>query len=258
MDKIIGVLLVISAIVTIMLSFGDSTRVFVGQMRNYLKNIGVLFALLLTTTLSFSAENTVSIPSTHNINSKFILNGSELMDPRAIEKIDTMGKELFVKTGVNAYIYLSNHYANQPFDDMERKIAFIKSFENNLTKNLDKPYSLITISLEDKRINLLSSPSLDGIVDKDELLNGYIIPLLASEADKNPLKSKVSAALLNGYSELVEEIAQSQGKTIDSAIKGNGKLVGNIWKIFIYTLVFFGLVAYTYAVWKDKRKGQNR
>ncbi len=30
MDKIIGVLLVISAIVTIMLSFGDSTRVFVG------------------------------------------------------------------------------------------------------------------------------------------------------------------------------------------------------------------------------------
>jgi hypothetical protein len=30
MDKIIGILLFISAIVTIMLSFGDPTRVFVG------------------------------------------------------------------------------------------------------------------------------------------------------------------------------------------------------------------------------------
>jgi sugar phosphate permease len=30
MDKVIGILLVISAIVTIMLSFFDSTRVFVG------------------------------------------------------------------------------------------------------------------------------------------------------------------------------------------------------------------------------------
>jgi len=30
MDKIIGILLVISAIVTIMLSFGDATRVYVG------------------------------------------------------------------------------------------------------------------------------------------------------------------------------------------------------------------------------------
>ncbi len=30
MDKIIGILLVISAIASIMLSFGDSTRVFVG------------------------------------------------------------------------------------------------------------------------------------------------------------------------------------------------------------------------------------
>jgi hypothetical protein len=30
MDKVIGIMLVISAVVTIMLSFGDSTRVFVG------------------------------------------------------------------------------------------------------------------------------------------------------------------------------------------------------------------------------------
>jgi hypothetical protein len=30
MDKVIGVLLVITAIVTFMLSYGDSTRVFVG------------------------------------------------------------------------------------------------------------------------------------------------------------------------------------------------------------------------------------
>jgi hypothetical protein len=30
MDKIIGILLVVAAVVTIMLSFGDSTKVFVG------------------------------------------------------------------------------------------------------------------------------------------------------------------------------------------------------------------------------------
>lgn len=220
--------------------------------------MGVLLALLLTTTLHLFAEETTSVPSVYDINSRFILKGSDLMDPRTIEKIDAMGKELFVKTGVNAYIYLSHHYSEHSFDDMKRKIAFIKSFEHNLTKTLDKPYLLITVSLDDKRINLLASASVEGIVDKDDLLNGYIIPLLASEADKNPLKSKVSAALLNGYSELVEEVAASRGESIESAINGNGKLVGTVWRVFIYTLVFFGLIAYSYAVWKDKRKGANR
>ncbi len=224
-------------------------------MKSLLKNVGVLFALLLTLTLQSSAENNSSVPQFKNINSKFILKGKESLDPRTIEKIDTMGKELFVKTGVNVYVYASNRYADKTFSDTKSKIEFIKSFETNLLKNLKDPYVLLTVSLQDQHVNMLSSDELKNVVDRDTILSSYIIPLLASY-DKNSPEAKMSAGLLNGYSAVVESIAKSKGVKVDSIIHGSGRTFALIWKIIMYLIVALGLLAYFYALWKDKRKNK--
>ena len=210
-------------------------------------------ALLLTLTLQISAESNNSVPQIKHIDSKFILKGKESIDPRTIEKIDIMGNELFVKTGVSVYVYASNRYANKTFSDTKSKIEFIKSFETNLIKDLQNPYVLLTISFQDQHVNILSSNELKTAVDRDTILSGYIIPLLASY-DKNSPEAKMSAGLLNGYSAVVESLANAKGVKVDSIITGGGRTFALIWKIFMYIIVLGGLLTYFYALWKDKRK----
>jgi hypothetical protein len=77
------------------------------------------------------------------------------------------------------------------------------------------------MSLEQTHLNLFTSQEFETIINKDEILNDYIIPLLASK-DKNKLFAKVSAALLNGYAQIGDEIAKSQNITLESSI-GSGK-----------------------------------
>jgi len=224
-------------------------------MKSFFKNVGVSLTLLLTLTLSTLADTSSAVPQIKHINSKFIINGKEAMDPRTIEKIDTMGNELFVKTGISVYIYASEQYSKEEFGNIKQKMEFIKSFESTLVPDLNDPYVLLTLSLEDKHVNLLSSKSLDGVVERNEILDSYIIPLLASH-DKNSKEAKVSAALLNGYSAVVDALAEFKGVTVTSTINGSGRTFAKIWKIFMYLIVIGGLVAYTIAIWKDKRKSR--
>lgn len=224
-------------------------------MRSLFNNVGVLLALLLTLTLSSFADNSMAVPQIKHSDSKFIVHGKELIDPRSIEKIDTIGNELFVKTGVSLYIYASERYSKDEISDMKQKIAFIKSFESKLLDDLNKPYVLLTLSLDDKHVNLLPSKTLEGVVDRDEILSSYIVPLLASH-DKNSQESKVSAALLNGYSASAEMVADAKKVKLESAISGSGRTFAKIWKIFMYLIVIGGLVAYTIAIIKDKRKSK--
>jgi len=224
-------------------------------MKSFFKNVGVLFALLLTLTLHISAESNNSVPQIKHIDSKFILKGKKSLDPRTIEKIDIMGNELFVKTGVNVYVYASNRYANKTFSDTKSKIEFIKSFETTLIKDLQDPYVLLTVSLQDQHVNMLSSDELKTVIDRDTILSGYIIPLLASY-DKNSPEAKMSAGLLNGYSAVVESIAESRDVKVDSIISGGGRTFALIWKVFMYFIVIAGLLVYSYALWKDKRKSK--
>jgi len=224
-------------------------------MRSFLKNIGVLLALLSTSTAYLTAETNQSVPTQINIDSKFIIEGKKSIDPRTIEKIDTMGRELFVKTGVSVYIYAVERYGNKFHKDTPSKLAFIKSFESNITKKLKEPFVILTLSIQDQHVNMLSSSEFKDVLDRDSILSGYIIPILASH-DKNSHEAKISAALLNGYSAVVESVAKDKGVKVDSIIDGSGRTFARIWKIFMYTIVLGGLLVYFYALWRDKRKSR--
>lgn len=200
--------------------------------------VGVILSLLLFLYTNGFAQN-------------FLLNG-DLVDIRAKEKILQMGNEVKSKLGVNIYLDSKVDLNIDPKLPTKDRLDLIKKYEDNILKNLEQPYVLLTIAMEQMHVNLYFSDSLKNIIDKDDILNGYVVPLLASK-DKNTLASKVSAATLNGYAAIADTLAESQKIKLESSIGSEGKVSSTIWRVFIYFLVISGLLAYTYAVLRKRK-----
>ena len=230
-------------------------------MKVLFKKLGVLLALLLITQTSFLVASpnanvstpSSSVPTVININSRFILEGKELIDPRTIQKIDEMGKELFEKTGVNVYIYTKKSYLSKEVTDKKEKFLAIKAYEEKILAEVEKPYVVISIAVDDTHINLFNSKDLDSMINKDKILGRTIIPILSSQ-DKNSLYTKVSVALLNGYGEVVDVVAMGvKGIKLNSSIESGVSGFKNFWRYFMYFLVIIGLVVYIYAMRKGSK-----
>ena len=208
------------------------------KAKKFLK-VGVILSLLL-----FLSQNLLA--------NGFILNHDGLIDPRAQEKINQMGSEVKTKLGVNIYVYAKSSLSLGK--DMERKAKFdyIKNYEKEILPALKKPYVLLTMSVEDMYVNLIYTKDLDGILDKDEILDGYVVPLLASK-DKNTLFAKVSASMLNGYAAIADTIAEKKNIKLETSIGNQGKVSSTIWRVLMYFLIISGLLAYTYAVLRKKK-----
>ena len=205
---------------------------------NFLK-VGVIFSLLLFLCSNLSAQ-------------QYILNDDKLIDDRAKEKINQIGDEVKSKLGVNIYIYAKSNLGLEENIKTKDKIDFIRNNESQIISTLEKPYVLLSIAVEETHVNLLFSDDFKSVLDKDDILDGYVVPLLASK-DKNTLFAKVSAATLNGYAAIADIIAESKQIKLESSIGNAGKISSTIWRVVMYTLVVLGLLAYTYAVLKRRK-----
>jgi len=221
-------------------------------MKITIKKIGVLFALLLIITTTSFSNNSTQSPQNINIDSRFLLEGKKLIDPRSIKKIDEIGNELFTKTGISVYIHALDFYPVNKFKDIKAKVAYIKELEKEVVSGLEEPFVLLSMAVKNRHVNIISSKGLESIVDKDDVLDNYVVPLLASK-DKNTPYAKVSAAVLNGYAEISDSIAESKGFKLKSSIGSGNTDFTSVWKVFMYFIVISGLLLYTYAVLRAKK-----
>ena len=205
---------------------------------NFLK-VGVIFSLLLFLCSNLSAQ-------------QFILNDDKLIDDRAAVKINEIGAEVKSKLGVNIYVYAKSNLGLDENLKTKEKLDFIRNNENQIVATLEQPYVLLTIAVEETHVNLLFSDDLKEIIDKNDILDGYIVPLLASQ-DKNTLFAKVSAATLNGYAAIAETLAEANQIKLETSIGNAGKVSSTIWRVLMYTLVVLGLLAYTYAILRKRK-----
>lgn len=182
----------------------------------------------------------------------YVLEGDGLLNEKVFAKINEIGHELYSKTGVQVFVYVEKQYLLENAVDAKSKFDAIKKYEKQIIKDMGSDYVVIAISFEHKHINLLMSERVGSFIDKDEILNDYIVPLLASN-DKNTIEAKVSASVLNGYSQIAEEIAGKHNIKLQNNIESSNKTFGDIWKIFMYILIIGGLFAYGYALIKRKR-----
>ena len=189
-------------------------------------------------------------------NNPFILKGSEIINQKANYKMFEIGSEVKEKTNTSIYIYAVKSFNLDPkltFKEKKEKISQIKQkiiVDNNLTGS----YALIIYSDKDKYVTIENSKNLEGKIDKDNILDDYIIPLVAS-FDKNSKLAKITAGLFNGYAEVADEVANAYNVKLEKNISSDNKTISDIWRPIMYFMVISGLIAYFIAIRRQKKLG---
>jgi hypothetical protein len=184
------------------------------------------------------------------VHASLVLQNDGIVDDRAIEKINQLGNELKNKTGIS--VYLS---AMLTLDGKK-----IKEYESETAKKLKSPYVLLAFSRNDTKVDILASNEVYELFDKEQILSPYpwsgtIIPLLSMHG--KDLKAQESAAMLNGYADIVEQIANSKGIVLEGAIGSDNQIVYSLLKIIFYGTIFITLGLWFYVRYKRKRKLNN-
>ena len=152
-----------------------------------------------------------------------------------------MGEELSAKTGINLYMSLIKELENN---------QSIIDYQKELIKTLKKPAILFSLVENNKQVQIYADDkSLYKTFDKDQIMdplaiwpffNGRVIPVIGAKTPKGvPAHEKYAAAMFNGYAEISEQIAETQGVVLDTAIGDTNK---NIYKVIISLLFFVTLI----------------
>jgi len=156
-----------------------------------------------------------------------IYDNNNVLEDRTAQKIEEMGAELFAKSGVKV-ILIAKQAENEE----------IRLFEKNFAKELTAPYVLLTLFLDEKKVDIYSSTGMEKEFDKEGILSplpwrGTIIPLLTNQKKG----ATPSAALLNGYGDIVDQISDYRHVKLESSIGSSNKITIEIVKILIYGFV---------------------
>ena len=178
-------------------------------MKTFFK--GSLLAVLLT--FSFLKAN-------------IIFNENNIINPMLTSKINEMGQELFDKTGIYAALAVSDKLS---FEELLKK-----------EQNLSKPYILLLLSKSSHRVDIVASKEAEVFFDKNEVLNTFILPILGSSKSKDIY----NASMLNGYAEIVDQVASYFNIKLQSSIGNSNRDTLNLMRILIYGFICFAILFY--------------
>ena len=180
---------------------------------------------------------------TCSANASYILVNDGIISQKVSHKVNSLGKELFSKTRVSVYVAIPKSLEKMS----------IKEYEESLSKELKKPFVLLTLAKNEKKVDIINSKSLDSKFDKESTLspfpwNGTIIPLLSVKKEND----KYNAAVLNGYADIVEQIAASHNVKLEGALGNTNKNIYHYIKILIYGFLIFVIFRYFYKLMRRK------
>ncbi|MDR2635662.1 MAG: TPM domain-containing protein [Campylobacteraceae bacterium] len=177
------------------------------------------------------------IPLFCNANESYIFNDDKIIGEKAIIKINEMGTELFQTSNVSVYAFVS-----LSIGDVNKT-----EYWSNFTKELKEPYVLLIMLTNDRVVDILYSPELEGRFDKAKVLSPYpevgsILPLLVLKKDYD----NFTAAVLNGFADIVEQIAASYGITLKSAIGSSNRSTLAWIRFVVYGMFALAFLIYIY------------
>lgn len=162
------------------------------------------------------------------LNAKEFVIYDEILDERAATKIQEMGEELYQKSGVQVFLIAKKSGAGED----------IISYEKQFASTLSEPYAILTLFLEEKKVDIYHSKGLEKEFDKEAMLSplpwtGTIIPLLTNKKKE----VGVSAALLNGYGDLIDQISAYRKVSLESSIGSANKTTISLVRLLVYGFV---------------------
>jgi len=183
----------------------------------------------------------------NNLFASFVIGNSSYLPEKTIEKIEQMGTELHKKSGVFVYLAIIEDLNGSTIAEIENKISY----------SLKKPFILLSIAINDKKIDIINSKELNNRFNKEQILSpwpwsGSILPLLTAKT--KDFKANVEAALLNGYADIVEQVAKSYGVELESAIGSQNRVVFFFLKIIFYGIILLIIIKIIYGRFKKNEK----
>jgi len=170
----------------------------------------------------------------------FVLNAqavlrNDLLKLEAQKRIEQMGQELQEKTGVSLYLIATNEH----FEERYNLVAHAKQYEANMSKPyvlfIFAPYATITQKSEAKgRVGIIpSSDEIKSYYDADAVRDATIN--IIAVKDSNTEEDKFNVGVLQGYSELADEIATSKGVMLKSIIPDDIGVIVTILRVLVYS-----------------------
>ncbi len=153
--------------------------------------------------------------------SAHFLKNDYLITPKASAVLDQMSDELTEKTGITAYAVATTEKLKEGLNLYD----YVKQFESNASKPnvilIFAPNAIIKQKMSQTgRLGLIpSTPALKDAYDPGEVLQ-YFHAFIGSK-DSNSLQSKYDVAMLQAYSELLDELAAYKGITLERTFKDN-------------------------------------
>ncbi len=174
----------------------------------------------------------------------FVLVNESIISEKVSTKVQSIGSELFEKTGIGVYVALPKSLEKQT----------IHEYEKELVKTLKKPFVLLTLVKEQKQVNIVHSEGLGEMFDRDGVLSpfpwsGTIIPVLMGNKKDN---DNHNAAVLNGYADIAEQIASHKNIVLDNALGNTNKNIYFYLKVIIYGFLLFVFARYFYKKVRKK------
>ena len=149
----------------------------------------------------------------------------ELLKPEVVAKITQISKELLDKSGINSYVIATN----DPFPRGYSMSGYLEKFEDSLSK----PYIVFIFAPHDKRVGILSSSKeLESLYEESSVKDAAIG--VVAMHDSNSLEDKYNIAVLQGFSELADQVGRSKGIEMTNTIPNDTRSTVHVLQYVIY------------------------
>ena len=157
----------------------------------------------------------------------------DILNPEASKLIEEMADELFSKTGIHEYLVATN----ENFPERFNLVAYSKKHEANLSKPyvlmIFAPNAVITVkSGETGRVAVIpSSKEIAALYDKSDVMDATIDVIAAK--DKNTKEDKYNIGVVQGFSELADQIASSKNVEMTTTIPNDTRYIIMVLQVIV-------------------------
>ncbi|MDE6885972.1 MAG: TPM domain-containing protein [Helicobacteraceae bacterium] len=177
----------------------------------------------------------------NTLENNFVFNDDLVFVEKSVDFVEKTSKELFTKTGVSLYVYMTDSMSGAHYNE----------FKNKIISNFKAPYVAIILVKNDKKIDIATSS--DDLIDKKKVYWEYMVPLLPSK-DSEITNQVLSAVVLNGYIESVDLIADKFKVKIEHNIPKDEKGAKAVAQLILY-IMLFSMLGLFFVFYFYKRKG---
>ncbi|WP_456451590.1 hypothetical protein [Hydrogenimonas sp.] len=175
-----------------------------------------------------------------------ILVNDGIMPPKEVQKLTQMGGELYEKTRVPVFLAaVADLNSTRPIDLIEK------------IKQQYSTWILLYFSKVPTTVNIFSSDDARNLADFDQILSplpwrGTIKPVMSPAFSKNE-DVKLEVAILNGYADLIDQVAESKGVSLKSSIGSGSRDTFMLIRWLFYGILV--LVIFQYFYYMRKKRG---